>query len=362
MQAEITVRRVRAEEWERLRATRLRALADAPMAFGSTLADEQTRPDEFWRGRAAGGASDDDRATFIVERGGAWVGIGTCVLEEGGAGERPAWVFGMWVDPAVRRQGMAQALLRVLAGSVAPMCSTCTSPQRTCRRSRSTSGWASTPRARPSRCHTHRPCARTTWRARWSSFALTDSLDTYIMARENGGHASAARPPPKGRARWGRRARKLGSCRRWQPSWGLQFPNDRVFLRAAKPSKNRATVFDQVRSGVPGVEGDGGQRMTTSVLAHARTDTSTQQPLLEVRGLTTEFRTRAGPLCAVNDVSFETALGARVDAMRRPGHRTSRSAQATFDSGAFCLTPADTARAVTTPPDCPASPGSRYGG
>ena len=44
MPAEITVRRVRAEEWERLRETRLRALADAPMAFGATLADEQARP------------------------------------------------------------------------------------------------------------------------------------------------------------------------------------------------------------------------------------------------------------------------------------------------------------------------------
>jgi ribosomal protein S18 acetylase RimI-like enzyme len=116
MQAEITVRRIRAEEWEWLRAIRLRALADAPMAFGSTLADEQARPDEFWRGRAAGGASDDDRATFIAERNGVWVGIGTCVLEAGGAGERPAWIFGMWVDPAVRRQGTAQALLRFLAG------------------------------------------------------------------------------------------------------------------------------------------------------------------------------------------------------------------------------------------------------
>jgi ribosomal protein S18 acetylase RimI-like enzyme len=116
MHAEITVRRVRAEEWERLRAIRLRALADAPMAFGSTLADEQTRPDEFWRGRAAGGAADNDRATFVAERDGAWVSIGTCVLEEGGVGERPAWIFGMWVEPAVRRQGTAQALLRVLAG------------------------------------------------------------------------------------------------------------------------------------------------------------------------------------------------------------------------------------------------------
>jgi len=49
--------------------------------------------------------------------------------------------------------------------------------------------------------------------------------------------------------------------------------------------------------------------MTTSVLVHARTDTSTQQPLLEVRGLTTEFRTRAGPLRAVHDVSFSLPRG-----------------------------------------------------
>lgn len=116
MPAEITVRRVRTEEWQRLRAIRLRALADAPMAFGSTLANEQAQPDEFWHGRAAGGAADADRATFIAERDGAWVGLGTGVLEAGGAGERPAWVFGMWVDPAVRRQGTAQALLRILAG------------------------------------------------------------------------------------------------------------------------------------------------------------------------------------------------------------------------------------------------------
>ncbi len=116
MLAEITVRRIRAAEWERLRAIRLHALADAPMAFGSTLADEQVRPDEFWRGRAAGSAADRDRATFIAERDGIWVGISTCVLEAGGTGERPAWVFGMWVEPTVRRQGTAQALLRVLAG------------------------------------------------------------------------------------------------------------------------------------------------------------------------------------------------------------------------------------------------------
>jgi len=116
MPADIAVRRVRAEEWERLRAIRLRALADTPMAFGATLADEQAQPDEFWRGRAAGGAADDDRATFIAERHGTWVGIATCMLTAGGTGARPAWVFSMWVEPAARRQGTAQTLLRVLAG------------------------------------------------------------------------------------------------------------------------------------------------------------------------------------------------------------------------------------------------------
>ena len=115
MQAEITVRRVRAQEWEWLRVIRLRALADTPMAFGSTLANEQRQPDEFWRSRAAGGAADHDRATFIAERDGVWVGMGTCVLQEESAGTRPAWIFGMWVEPAVRRQGTAQALLRGLA-------------------------------------------------------------------------------------------------------------------------------------------------------------------------------------------------------------------------------------------------------
>jgi ribosomal protein S18 acetylase RimI-like enzyme len=116
MPGEITVRRVRAGEWEQLRLIRLRALADAPMAFGSTLAAEQAQPDVFWRERAAGGATDETRATFIAERDGEWVGSGTCVLQEGGVGARSAWVFGMWVAPAVRRQGTARALLRALIG------------------------------------------------------------------------------------------------------------------------------------------------------------------------------------------------------------------------------------------------------
>ena len=84
------------------------------MAFGATLADEQARSEAYWRGRAAWGATDLERATFVAECDGAWAGIGTCVLEPGGTGTRPAWVFGMWVDPAVRRRGAARVILQAL--------------------------------------------------------------------------------------------------------------------------------------------------------------------------------------------------------------------------------------------------------
>jgi len=43
------IRRIRADEGPLLRALRLRALAEAPMAYGSTLAREQDYADDLWR-------------------------------------------------------------------------------------------------------------------------------------------------------------------------------------------------------------------------------------------------------------------------------------------------------------------------
>ena len=49
------VRRVRPDEGLRLRALRLRALADAPWAFGSTFAREQAFAESVWHERTAQG-------------------------------------------------------------------------------------------------------------------------------------------------------------------------------------------------------------------------------------------------------------------------------------------------------------------
>ena len=105
----MNIRRIRAEEGLRLRELRLRALADAPTAFGSTLVEEQARPKEDWDQLAAEEASSDARARFVAEQNTRWYGMaGVFVLQD-----QPeiAQLISMWVDPARRRSGIARALV-----------------------------------------------------------------------------------------------------------------------------------------------------------------------------------------------------------------------------------------------------------
>jgi GNAT superfamily N-acetyltransferase len=101
----VEVRRVQPAEWEELRDVRLRALADTPEAFASTLAREAAFPDDVWRQRAQGGPAS---ATFIVRDHGVGVGM-AAVIAEPAPGRMQ--LVGMWVDPRHRRRGIAQALL-----------------------------------------------------------------------------------------------------------------------------------------------------------------------------------------------------------------------------------------------------------
>jgi GNAT superfamily N-acetyltransferase len=112
----LEVRRIRAHEGPQLRSLRLHALADAPTAFGSTLAREEAFSESVWHERAARGALGSDGVTFIAEHDGQWVGLATGLVEdpEDPKGSGPVLV-GMFVDREERRGGVGVALVEAVA-------------------------------------------------------------------------------------------------------------------------------------------------------------------------------------------------------------------------------------------------------
>lgn len=101
------VRRVTRDEWKALRDVRLRALAGAPDAFGTTHEEAQARPDEWWRDWAANSAESDTQAMVL-----AWDGDDAFGLAGVFATDDGAWqVISMWVDPNARGRGAGRALL-----------------------------------------------------------------------------------------------------------------------------------------------------------------------------------------------------------------------------------------------------------
>ena len=92
-------------EWRRVRAVRLRALADTPDAFASTLDHELGMPDEQWPRRLA----TRDAATFIAVSDDHDIGIAV-----GAALADAAGLFAMWVAPEARGKGAGDALVRAV--------------------------------------------------------------------------------------------------------------------------------------------------------------------------------------------------------------------------------------------------------
>ena len=81
------------------------------MAFGSTLAREQAFSESVWHERAAGGASGSDRATFIAEDAGRWVGIATGIARHPEGPDHSPMLVGMFVDTTQRGRGVGAGLV-----------------------------------------------------------------------------------------------------------------------------------------------------------------------------------------------------------------------------------------------------------
>ena len=96
------------EHWERARAIRLRALQDAPDAFGSTLEHTMSLTPVHWKERLG----SQDAATFVAVVDDSDVGMAVGADYEGeGAG-----LFGMWVAQEARGTGAGDALVQAVVG------------------------------------------------------------------------------------------------------------------------------------------------------------------------------------------------------------------------------------------------------
>lgn len=100
------IRRVGPDDWLDFRDIRLRALQDAPAAFGSSYERELAFAEDDWRERLQGhaylaySAADGERPVGVV--GGFSPTAGTIAL------------VAMWIDPEHRGSGLGKLLVRAL--------------------------------------------------------------------------------------------------------------------------------------------------------------------------------------------------------------------------------------------------------
>ena len=96
------IERLRAGDGARRRAIRLRALADAPAAFSSTLADAEARASEDWEAQVRA------LPTFVWSERGVDLGMARGAPHSGDAAA--AYLLSMWVAPEARGRGIGAAL------------------------------------------------------------------------------------------------------------------------------------------------------------------------------------------------------------------------------------------------------------
>ena len=107
-----TIRTFTADEWRVYRDLRLRALADSPAAFGSTLAAEEGRGDAEWSSRLAAGANARWNLPLVAEVRGEPIGLAWGRIET--SDPDVAALYQMWVVPTHRGLGVGQMLLEAV--------------------------------------------------------------------------------------------------------------------------------------------------------------------------------------------------------------------------------------------------------
>jgi GNAT superfamily N-acetyltransferase len=97
----VNISRLGEADWYVYRSLRLAALAEAPSAFGSRLAEERDRTDAEWRDRLR------HRVQFVAWEKDRPIATVGCLVEAGGVME----LVSMWVTPPERGTGVPDLLI-----------------------------------------------------------------------------------------------------------------------------------------------------------------------------------------------------------------------------------------------------------
>ncbi|HSJ29759.1 MAG TPA: GNAT family N-acetyltransferase [Acidimicrobiia bacterium] len=108
----VEIRRIRADEGPVLMRVRLLSLLDAPYAFGATYTDTIQRPAEHWAKRAETASAGGTSAVYLGMADGSPVAIAGAFQPEDDPDCRH--VFGVWVEPALRGQGLGRRIVETV--------------------------------------------------------------------------------------------------------------------------------------------------------------------------------------------------------------------------------------------------------
>ncbi len=106
----LAVTRIRADQWQILKNARLRALEEAPYAFGTTLAEGLKRTDRDWQDMARDHATLSGRAYFMAYVGDNPCGMAGCYRTASDI----VVLTAMWVAPEVRGQKIGEQIVRAV--------------------------------------------------------------------------------------------------------------------------------------------------------------------------------------------------------------------------------------------------------
>lgn len=107
MSQPVDVERAGPDRWRDVRDLRRAALDAAPWAFAPAPPAERDDPEDYWRSRLQTSAA----TTMLATRGGSDTPVGLVVV--GDSFDRPdaAGLYGLWVEPTDRGQGVGDAMV-----------------------------------------------------------------------------------------------------------------------------------------------------------------------------------------------------------------------------------------------------------